>query len=386
MLAALNSSQTRHTTGPDPRRSHSKGYIPTLDGWRAIAIIWVLFAHSQVWSLGRFSIRPVVETGNRGVQLFFALSGFLICSRLLREEVASKSISLKSFYIRRLFRIQPAALTYLLVLVLLGAIGIIKLYLPGVIGAALMIRNFWPSTPAEGAWYTAHFWSLAVEEHFYLLLPGFLVLCRKRRLMILGLAVVAFEFWRQVVFNNPPLQRVGMLVDLRTDMVIGEILLGSVTAVALAEYPSFQTYVKRWLHPWLALLYTTAVFTYLSFHESRFNHAILITVFPVLIIATVFHAGTWVSRFLELAAVRFVGRISYSLYLWQMLFLDPFVTPARGTFRANNTLCWCAAIACSIASYYLVEKPLISVGHRLAARSQQSQMVNFKPVQGANVS
>ncbi len=386
MLAAMTSSQTRHSTQVDPRRSRSKGYIPTLDGWRAIAIIWVLFAHSQMWSFGWFSIGPLKETGDRGVQLFFALSGFLICTRLLKEEVVSKSISLKSFYIRRLFRIQPAALTYLLVIVVLGMIGIIKLYLPGVVGAALMIRNYWPPRPGPGQWYTAHFWSLAVEEHFYLLLPGFLVLCRKRRLAILSLAVIAIEFWRLVVFEHPSLQKLGMLVYLRTDVVIGQILLGSVFAVALAENPSFVAWVKRRLHPWVALLYTAVVFTRLGLHRSRFDHAILITVFPVLIIATVFHPDTWFSRLLELPAVRFVGRISYSLYLWQMLFLDPFVTPAPGTFKANNTLCWSAAIACAIASYYLIEKPLISVGHRLAGRSRQTQAVEIKTIQEANAS
>lgn len=386
MLTATTSSRTRHPTEVDPRRSRSKGYIPTLDGWRAIAIIWVLSAHSQPWSFGWFSFSPVMDTGDRGVQLFFALSGFLICTRLLREEAGSKAISLKSFYIRRLFRIQPAAFTYLLVLVLLGMMGIIKLYFPGVVGAALMIRNYWPPKAVEGHWYSAHFWSLAVEEHFYLLLPGFLVLCRRRRLTILAVAVIACESWRLIVFQHPSLQRVGMLVHLRTDMTLGQILLGSVFAVALAENASFVTYVKRWLHPWVALLYAAVVFTRLGLHRSRFDHAILITVFPVLIIASVYHADTWLGRFLELPAVRFVGRISYSLYLWQMLFLNPFVTPAPGTFRANNTLCWSAAIACSIASYYLIEKPLISVGHRLAGHSRQIRAGDFKTVQRANAS
>jgi peptidoglycan/LPS O-acetylase OafA/YrhL len=139
------------------------GYLPTLDGWRAIAILWVMEGHSKVWSHGGISNEWVRDTGYRGVQLFFALSGFLICTRLLREETRFGGISLRSFYTRRVFRIQPAAMTFLLVVVLLGVVGVLPQFWPGIVGAALMVRNIWPTNLAPGYWYTSHFWSLAVE-------------------------------------------------------------------------------------------------------------------------------------------------------------------------------------------------------------------------------
>jgi peptidoglycan/LPS O-acetylase OafA/YrhL len=80
------------------------------------------------------------------------------------------------------------------------------------------------------------------------------------------------------------------------------------------------------------------------------------------------HRDSLTSRFLELAPVRFVGRISYSLYLWQELFFDPFQVQAAGSFRSHTLLCWGAAFGCATASYYLIEKPLIRYGHRVARK------------------
>jgi peptidoglycan/LPS O-acetylase OafA/YrhL len=141
------------------RAKHGKAsaYISTLDGWRAIAILWVLEGHSRPWSIWGISNHWLVETGYRGVQLFFALSGFLICTRLLREENRFGLISLRSFYTRRVFRIQPAAMTYLLVVMILMLCGAIPTFWPGVAGAALMVRNIWPSKLSAGYWYTSHF-------------------------------------------------------------------------------------------------------------------------------------------------------------------------------------------------------------------------------------
>ena len=167
------------------------GYLPSLDGWRTVAILMVVAAHQRPWRLGLFHSQWL--HGGRGVRLFFALSGLLICTRLLREEQRFGGISLRSFYTRRLFRIQPAALFYLAVISMLMLAGELPRVWSAVLGSALMVRTFLPRTATN--WETAHFWSLAVEEQFYLFLPGFLVLCRRRRLALLSALVVAFDVW-----------------------------------------------------------------------------------------------------------------------------------------------------------------------------------------------
>lgn len=360
-------------------RKHEK-YLPSLDGWRAVAILWVLFGHSQPFTLGGFSDQWIQANAGRGVDLFFALSGLLICARLLDEEQRFGSISLRSFYTRRLFRIQPAALVYLGVISVLILGGWIHSAWSPVVGAALMIRDLVPRTVHN--WETAHFWSLAVEEHFYLIFPGFLVLCRRYRMGILSMLVVVLEIWRNFVLHTPRLQGFCMVIYLRTDMVASGILLGCVFAIALRRR-EMRKFAEMYLQPWVAVLYTAAVFTRLAVHHSRTDHALLITVYPVLLTATILHRASWTTRFLELAPLRFVGRISYSLYLWQMLFLDPLVTPAPGSFRSHIVLCWCAALGCAITSYYLIETPMIRRGHKIARRFDLQELDHNRSMSSA---
>lgn len=213
-----------HTSAIKTERPRKKsGYIPSLDGWRAIAILGVLGGHNQPWKLAEILHGKFPFGGQRGVELFFALSGFLICTRLLKEEQQFGAISLRSFYTRRIFRIQPAALTFLLVLSLLMLSGLVKPAWSAVLASVLMLRNIFPMhTPS---WETAHFWSLATEEHFYLLLPGFLVLCKRHRLLIMSLLVAACEGWRIFVLHTPRLLGHSYMTPFRTDLVIGGIFL-----------------------------------------------------------------------------------------------------------------------------------------------------------------
>ena len=106
------------------------GYIPTLDGWRAIAITGVVLEHggNRVlrW-LGHGVGTYLWDNGGHGVDLFFAISGLLICSRLLDEEKKFGHISLRGFYVRRACRILPPAILYLAVVGVLSLIGILTI-------------------------------------------------------------------------------------------------------------------------------------------------------------------------------------------------------------------------------------------------------------------
>src|SRR3984957_12462405 len=105
-------------------------YLPTLDGWRALSIMLVILHHSQIQlNVPVFGtlLQAISKAGEVGVELFFGISGLLICSRLLEEETRFGHISVKSFYLRRCFRILPAALFYLLVLAILAGFHVIRL-------------------------------------------------------------------------------------------------------------------------------------------------------------------------------------------------------------------------------------------------------------------
>jgi peptidoglycan/LPS O-acetylase OafA/YrhL len=350
-------------------RQIPKGYLPTLDGWRAVAILAVLVNHDKIHRIGPISLEQVHWQGKLGVNLFFAISGILICTRLLDEERVSGTINLKSFYIRRLFRIQPAAVAYLVAIALLMAARVLDRAPQEVLDAALMVRNYLPLRAGPHAWYTAHFWSLAVEEHFYLFLPGFLVLVRKHRIAILCTIVVLLETWRTVVFNQPRLQ-FGLDPEFRTDMAVGGILLASLLALLLRQ-SVVRAWLQRWARPWVIVLVFVAVGVWVGAQKGAFSDFALQCSFALLVVSTLLRPQSMMGWILEIAPMRFIGRISYSLYVWQMLFFPfwAYVSPPHSKLLMaiqNSGWRYVALIVVSLISYFSIEKPMVRIGHRLA--------------------
>src|SRR5271168_4566722 len=154
----------------------------------------VLFCHARL--PGDF-LAGVSPYGALGVDLFFAISGFLITSRLIEERRIDGTISLKAFYVRRFFRIIPPAFAYLACAAVLGlALGWIPMNFGQLAASACFYRNYY-SMGVEHSWYTGHFWSLAVEEHFYLLWPALLVWAGVKRGRILAPALAfGVAIWR----------------------------------------------------------------------------------------------------------------------------------------------------------------------------------------------
>lgn len=349
---------------------HVRGYLPTLDGWRALAILTVILGHDNVHRLGWLSTQWLHTHGNRAVDLFFALSGILICTRLLEEEQIKGRIDIKGFYIRRVCRIQPAAWAYLAfvgTLMFFHAIGGTP---REIFYSVLLVRNVFPLHPTLESWYTAHYWSLSVEEHFYLLLPGFLLLIRRYRVWVMATAVVLLEVWRNIVIRHQQLQ-FGSLIGFRTDLAVEGILLAALVALLLRR-PEVVAWLRRWLRPWVTLLVVGALWTAVEFHQGRFNYFALVCTYPLMIVSTMLHPTSLTGRVLELPPVRFIGRISYSLYLWQMLFITSYLTllPAprwRLLHLVQTTsLRYVVVLGFSLLSYYLLEKPMMRLGHRLA--------------------
>src|SRR5271156_3422052 len=150
-LLPSHARATRSRTQPrDPRlvSRPSKDYRPTLDGWRAIAILLVIFAHGGselFYPGGRFASSALYSLslhGVFGVDLFFGISGLLICGRLLDEREKTGGISLHSFYIRRVFRILPPAFAYLAIVGLLAIAGFIAISPREWLSSVFFSRNY----------------------------------------------------------------------------------------------------------------------------------------------------------------------------------------------------------------------------------------------------
>ena len=351
------------------------GYIPTLDGWRAIAITAVFFAHSRPCPLpgyyGQKLSLFLSSNGSRGVGVFFAISGLLICSRLLDEEDRHGRISLKNFYIRRAFRILPAAVFFLLVVAVLRWFGLIEVSWLDWFASLFFFRNYTVelSGPPLSWWFTSHFWSLSIEEHFYLFLPALLVFLPRWRLRALvGLAILSatWKMWVKSFFKLDT-ETLNIWFSFHTDAAIDALLIPAAIAIYMRK-ADVKRQVERILQSrlWLALLVPVGIFLFYRYQIWPMGKLAV----PVLVLATVYNPHSTVGRLLESSPLRWLGRLSYSLYLWQMLFLCAYfpVSPPLGRMELFpwNVPC---LLACACFSYYFIERPMIHIGHSLTRAS-----------------
>jgi peptidoglycan/LPS O-acetylase OafA/YrhL len=321
-------------------------HIPTLDGWRGVAILLVMADHLQT-GLGHVYL----HCGRHGVGIFFVLSGFLITSKLRDEFQQTGDLNLKRFYTRRFFRLMPAAWLYLLTMYLLARHSFVALQRPALLGCLLFFRNFvkvdFPS------FLTGHFWSLSVEEQFYLFWPAMLLLLGLRRAPYLALAAAfAVAFWR---FHNwESVMSETVFAPLGTQYRADALFIGCAAAFFI---PFLSTVARRWLiYPLLLLL------GFYVWHFTRvvpLSEAVLIA---VLLYFTSFFSDSPASRILESKPLAFLGAISYSLYLWQEPFLyTPIYDNKASTAVVRSAWLLLVATLC----HYLVDQPMIQWGRRI---------------------
>jgi peptidoglycan/LPS O-acetylase OafA/YrhL len=274
--------------------SHSMlhGRIPTLDGWRGLAILLVLFDHAQNALQGRY-LRPWTQTGQHGVTIFFVLSGFLITSKLL------ESSSLKRFYMHRLFRLMPAAWTYLAVLLFTDRVEHLQFTsLSEVTASVLFYRNFYFGTGGAG-----HFWSLSLEEQFYLVWPCVLLMAGIRRCRwiavvgALSVALYRWLFWARYNAN---------LVNGQTHVRADALLVGCLLALLLAS-PAIRSAATRWSKFWTLPALATLLFCMAHFHWlPPLSESLAIA---GLMAASVLHPDSILSRPLNRAALAWLGTV-----------------------------------------------------------------------------
>ena len=357
-----------------PSISRPTGYLPTLDGWRAIAILSVMLCHDRLHTLGPLSTAWFQAHGQLGVDVFFAISGILICSRLLTEEESQGFISRRNFYIRRAFRILPPAAFFLATLLLLKATVHLSVELPEVLSSLFFLRNYtstFTHLQTTYPYYTSHFWSLAVEEHFYLILPSLLVLSPKKWRAPLLLSLAALIGLHRIAPNS--------WLSFHTNMRLDALLVPAALAVLLHSSPLSSPFNRERLIQTLRLwpLVALLLLALITLNPAPRTTGLLIAwLTPILILATMLRPASWFSRLLETPILRYIGRLSYSLYLWQQLFLIAHFGAGEARLGPLQSwpLSWLMAFACALTSYYLIERPLIRLGHHLAPNVQANQI------------
>jgi peptidoglycan/LPS O-acetylase OafA/YrhL len=315
------------------------------------------------------------------VDLFFALSGFLISWRLLDEHAQTSTISLGAFYLRRAFRILPAYVTCLLALAALAAAVDLGVSAREWVSSTVFLRNYVALDEGSG-WYTAHFWSLAVEEHFYLVWPFTLAFIGVRRARWAAIAIaLAVTAWRVVEFRwqAVPVLLGPISFHERTDVRLDALLWGCVAALWLHKIGAARLKDSIPVHAaWAA----AALIVVVAVAQPPLTLLWQSALFPLLFVATMLYPTTLLGRLLELPVVRWIGRLSYSLYLWQQLFLVAGAEPRPLPLGALQEwpLNLVALLTCAAISYYAIEQPALAFGHSLARRRSAAPVLVPAPV------
>jgi len=348
--------------------------IPSLDGLRAVSICMVVIGHCSgtMGDLGYQTrmVLSVVGAGRLGVSIFFVISGFLITTLLVREQLATGTISLKNFYIRRAFRIFPAFYAYWLFALVLTVIGYIPLSHAELVSAAVYVWNYVPRQ--VDTWFLGHTWSLSLEEQFYLVWPLVLRSFGIRLGTWIALtAVVVAPIIRVSCYFLFPATRplIGMMLPTRADsLMIGALL--ALICISGDHLRTLKQLVGSWLIP-VASLCFLIVDTMLTAHFNGaytlpFGYSLQNFMIVLLIAHCVFYDRTVLGRTLNHALIAHIGLISYSLYLWQQLFLTTNNKTFTGAFPWNIL---CAFLAAEL-SYYLLEKPFLRWRKRFSKASE----------------
>jgi peptidoglycan/LPS O-acetylase OafA/YrhL len=348
-----------------PADHERAAYYPTLDGWRAIAILCVIADHvlHGAWhAAGAEHTLIQLGLGTHGVNIFFAISGFLITGRLIAERGRTGQESLRDFYRRRVVRLLPAAAAYVAAITLLGLLGLIAVSGTELTAVGLLYRNYLPAILAGGAGlYTSHFWSLCVEEHFYLLWPAVLRWSRIAvALLLAALGALAVVWWRQhaLALDVAAVGHVRPGYFVETGTRLDALLVGACGALALATAPG-ERLLRRLASPMTWVILAGALFEVMAAYHQRPTiwESVLWT---LLVIGTVVAPAGGLGRLLEWPALTWLGKRSYSVYLWQQLFTVPVLAGAGlGVLQRwpLNVLC---AVGAAAASYRWMERPVLA--------------------------
>ncbi|MBU1531371.1 MAG: acyltransferase [Gammaproteobacteria bacterium] len=343
-------------------------YIPSLDGIRALAAMLVFVAHAG-WGY--------IVPGGFGVTIFFFLSGYLITTLLRRELEHTGSISFKKFYLRRAYRIFPPLYVVLVLFFLLGIFGVAehKMRLEAVLSQVFFLTNYY-SIEHGGAYFvpaTGVYWSLAVEEHFYLVFPLLFWAAARRKsfpdvarlFLVMCVAVLAWRMW--LVFEHAITWRhTYSATDARFDSLLFGCILGVWrNPVSDPEWKIGGRDRSAYLILVGALMLLLITFI---FRDERFRETLRYTVqgialLPIFWLA-VRHPEWLVFRWMNWRPVRFFGVVSFSFYLCHGMALD-FADQVIKEQIPRALLGFVFALLFATSMYFLVERPFAKLRRRL---------------------
>lgn len=363
-------------------------YIPSLDGLRCVAITLVFVSHAMMAAgIARF------VPGHFGVTLFFFLSGYLITTLMRVESERTGTVSIRNFYIRRALRIFP---TFYLVLLLAAAYG----FYAGLVdpwfllGQVLHLTNYemvaagWKAPIAP---FTDVYWSLAVEEHFYLAFPALFVFMWRRMpreqlaAWLMGLCAVILV-WRclLVYLWAVPYDRTYMATDTRIDTILfGCVLALWGNPVLDATRISEATWKKRLFPLSIVILLASLLVRDREFRET-FGYTLQgLCLFPIFV--TVVRYPDWgIVKLLNLPAMKWIGLLSYAIYLIHPAMLAIAKATVGRSFFGLTLVALVLTVSGAALMYYGIERPLGRLRQRFSAAksTREPAAIGRRPATG----
>lgn len=337
------------------------GYIPALDGLRALSIIVVYAGHI---GLGNF------VPGGLGVTTFFFISGYIITNLLITEFNQRGSINLKTFYIRRVLRLYPA----LLLMLLLTTAFVMFIGYPfpyKELGAALFyLENYYFA--AAHTFLTFHFeilWSLAVEEHFYLVFPFLLLALVKsnRVLLFTTLTLIVIALIIRVYIsdlhnaNEVAFVQTYILTHCRYDSILYGCLLSIFIHSTYKEnFLRITTSVAAFCIG-IALLLFTLIYKDDFFRQS-FRYSLQGMALFIMIASILYNSRyAFINKILSSKVLVYIGKLSYSIYLFHFLAEMICKEYVKDDKLTRVLLMSAITIVLSLFSYHVVEVPIMKV-------------------------
>lgn len=357
---------------------HGAFAIPSLDGIRTAAVLIVFIGHGATiggpWP------------GAVGVTIFFFLSGYLITTLLRREYDKSGRISLSKFYLRRLLRIQPPALITIAVVSLVGGFAILPSTQNfwGILAEVFNVTNYYMiwAYITTGSAHTglppesSMLWSLAVEEHFYLIFPALMIalLWRKLSYRTIGWILVAAcalaPLWRiYLAATGADFYRLYIATDTRFDGLLAGAAMALLCNPAMGDRSPFglsDRHIRYVAAPIAAVLFTAAAISPQWFGLTvgdTFIYAALVPLFWFVIV----HPEGFSGRILNHRWVAHLGLLSFTMYLVHRLVLG-LVQLYVDIAPVVDIVSLIVTIAAAQLMYMVVERPLGRVRKRLEAR------------------
>lgn len=347
-------------------------YISNINGIRAIAVVLVILSHlikSPGISRFLYDIISFTDLGTIGVRMFFLLSGFLITFLLIIENNKNGFINIKDFFVRRILRIFPCFYFYLLVVLLLKILNIIQIEIDTILLAGLYLQNlnvFQLEPLFSSSWLVIHTWSLSVEEQFYLIYPfvGIRVVSNFKNWLLPILILCIGAFFRTLNYSYPNISR---MVGGSFLMHLDYLLIGCYVAYLYNNKNRILQKLQnlKFIGIYILLAFIVMIFAAkFEFQSGKymiFCGTLILFSNAFILSSVILSKSVFMNVILENKYLVFIGKLSYSLYVWQQLFLGSSGYWLKYQIVTHYPFNILAIIFCALISYFVVEMPFLKL-------------------------